>query len=195
MSKQITPEELAEIITGLLVKPEILGEDPTPDKFKDFMQQLGEVVADYFGGHINGVHFQPAPGEAPLMSVSPNSDLPSLGSNVWSNHDVDGWTEEEEGMDVSNAASFEETEKVRSQLQRLLIVDEPKVLVVVNGGVADPVYDDGLDVVVFDRDNYNADPEATGPVPARFADLAKGLDIPVEGDEPSVNSFESGPGM
>ncbi len=31
MSKQITPEELAEIITGLLVKPEVLGEDPTPD--------------------------------------------------------------------------------------------------------------------------------------------------------------------
>lgn len=55
-----------------------------------------------------------------------------------------------------------------------------RVLVVVSGGVADPVYDSGLDVEVFDWDNYKADPKATSGVPAHFSDLAEGLDIPVE---------------
>lgn len=54
-----------------------------------------------------------------------------------------------------------------------------RVLVVVSGGVADPVCDAGVDVEVFDWDNYNADPEGTGGVPSHFADLAEGLGIPV----------------
>jgi len=58
----------------------------------------------------------------------------------------------------------------------------PRVLVVVHGGIADPVSDDGVDVEVFDWDNYNDDPE-TGGVPDHFADLAEPLGVPV-GEEP-----------
>lgn len=63
-----------------------------------------------------------------------------------------------------------------------VIAQTPRVLVVVSGGIADPVFDDGVDVEVFDWDNYNDDPEGTGGVPASFADLAVAVDIPVEGD-------------
>lgn len=60
-----------------------------------------------------------------------------------------------------------------------MVATTPRVLVVVSGGVADPVYDEGVDVEVFDWDNYKADPVGTGPVPAHFKDLADPLDVPV----------------
>lgn len=56
----------------------------------------------------------------------------------------------------------------------------PRVLVVVSGGIAEPVFDAGVEVEVFDWDNYNDSPKDTGGVPALFADLAKPGDIPVE---------------
>lgn len=57
---------------------------------------------------------------------------------------------------------------------------KPRVLVIVNAGIADYVADEGVDVEIFDRDNYNADPVRTDPVPAHFRDLAEPLDIPVQ---------------
>jgi hypothetical protein len=56
----------------------------------------------------------------------------------------------------------------------------PRVLVVVKGGIADPVSDEGVDVEVFDWDNYTDAPDETGGVPAHFSDLAKPAGIPVE---------------
>lgn len=69
--------------------------------------------------------------------------------------------------------------------QALALADQvdaqkPRVLVVVSGGIADPIYDDGVDVEVFDWDNFKEDPEGTGGVPHHFADLAEPCDIPVE---------------
>lgn len=58
-------------------------------------------------------------------------------------------------------------------------VKTPRVLVVVSGGVADTVHDKGVLVEIFDRDNYNEDPEGTGGVSDEFADLASPLCIPV----------------
>lgn len=57
----------------------------------------------------------------------------------------------------------------------------PRVLVVVSGGIADYVSDEGLDVEIFDRDNHEDDPDGTSPVPAHFRDLAVPIDVPVEG--------------
>lgn len=63
-----------------------------------------------------------------------------------------------------------------NELQRLYrLVDNkvvPRVLVTVSGGVADYVADPGVDVEVFDHDNYHADPKNTASVPAHFRDLA-----------------------
>lgn len=64
----------------------------------------------------------------------------------------------------------------------------PRVLVVVSGGIADPTHDEGVDVEVFDWDNYNDDPEGTGGVPPHFKDLAEGCGIPVNEAE-SVTQF------
>ena len=69
------------------------------------------------------------------------------------------------------------------QQEALAMTDQdskPRVLVVVKGGIADPVYDEGVHVEVFDWDNYNDDPEGTGGVPPGFADLATPSGIPVE---------------
>lgn len=56
----------------------------------------------------------------------------------------------------------------------------PRVLVTVSGGIADYVSDDGVDVEVFDHDNYNDDPAGAGRVPYRFADLAIPIDVPLD---------------
>lgn len=61
-----------------------------------------------------------------------------------------------------------------------LDIDAPRVLVMVNGGVVEPVFDPGVDVEIFDFDNYKADPIRTGGVPRHFAHLAQAFDIPVE---------------
>lgn len=45
-----------------------------------------------------------------------------------------------------------------------------RVLIVVNGGVAEYVFDGDVDVEIFDVDNYEAGDDIT--IPASFADLA-----------------------
>lgn len=59
----------------------------------------------------------------------------------------------------------------------------PRVLITVSGGIADYVSDKGVDVEIFDHDNYKDDPVGTDPVPAHFRDLAEPIDVPVEGGE------------
>lgn len=56
---------------------------------------------------------------------------------------------------------------------------KPRVLVTVSGGVADYVADEGVDVEVFDHDNFKADPVGTAPVPVHFRDLAEPVGVPV----------------
>lgn len=60
------------------------------------------------------------------------------------------------------------------------VTSNPRVLIIVSGGVSDYVCDDGVDVETFDWDNYKVAPEETGPVSAHFKDLAEPLGIPVE---------------
>lgn len=63
------------------------------------------------------------------------------------------------------------------------LASTPRCLVVVSGGVASYMADNGVSVEVFDWDNYNTHPESTGGVPEEFADLAKLCNVPVEGEE------------
>lgn len=60
----------------------------------------------------------------------------------------------------------------------------PRVLVTVSGGVASVVADDkNVDVLVFDSDNYENDPDRVATVPASWADmLPEGTDIPFADD-------------
>ncbi len=55
MTKQILPNELAEIVTGLLIKPELLGELDSREAHQSFMLDIGRVIADHCGGRVNGI--------------------------------------------------------------------------------------------------------------------------------------------
>lgn len=54
----------------------------------------------------------------------------------------------------------------------------PRVLITVKGGVADYIADRGVDVEIFDRDNFEAG-DSNLAVPLHFADLAKQAEVPV----------------
>lgn len=75
---------------------------------------------------------------------------------------------------VSNAKDLVSKVTVQS------LEKKPRVLVVVSGGIADAVHDQGVDVVVFDWDNYkDEEPLHKQGVPAHFADLARTNGIPI----------------
>lgn len=98
MSKQILPVELAEIVSGLLVCPEVMGELDSLEKHRAFMRDIGEVVAQHCGGDINDVHLPMAnprdklAGDAAklMLSVSPGLCVPDNGG-VWAWYDPQGW--------------------------------------------------------------------------------------------------------
>jgi hypothetical protein len=54
-----------------------------------------------------------------------------------------------------------------------------RVLIVVSEGVADYMCDPGVEVRIFDWDNYKANPSDTYGVPEHFKDLVTGTDIPI----------------
>lgn len=62
----------------------------------------------------------------------------------------------------------------------------PRVLVTVQGGVADYVSDAGIDVEIFDRDIYQVEPDETQAnlaVSSYFRDLAEQINVPVKPKE------------
>ena len=61
-----------------------------------------------------------------------------------------------------------------------------RILITVNGGVADYIADHGVEVVIYDFDNIDTLPEAERKntrVPAGFADLAEVVGVPYETEE------------
>lgn len=83
---------------------------------------------------------------------------------------------------AENVREVEARKLASPQRQQPLLNAIPRVLVVVSGGIADPVSDNGVEVEVFDWDNYKDDPEGTGGVPAHFSDLAALVKVPVEAE-------------
>ena len=66
---------------------------------------------------------------------------------------------------------------------KLGIAASNRCLVIVSGGVADYVYDDGVEVELFDWDNYReetAEGRADLRVSAHFKDLAESVGVPVQ---------------
>ena len=60
---------------------------------------------------------------------------------------------------------------------------KPRVLIVVAGGVADFIADDGVDVAIFDWDDYKSAPDITSKPSKHFENLAIQCDIPVAVDQ------------
>lgn len=108
MSKQITPLEWSEVITGLLLKPELLGELDSQEKYLNFLGDLARVVTDHCGGAVVDVHagepsksdLQPIGDdlEVPAVAIMPDDRLPSINQCVFTPFDPQAW-EGEEGVD------------------------------------------------------------------------------------------------
>ena len=132
MSKQIKPFELAEIVTGLLVRPDLMGELDDETVYHDFIRAIGEVVADYCGGEVNTAHPADQPDFegfsyqfTPYLSVYPNDSLPSMIGCVWAPYDPDGWEDEikESGELTSGSEQPDplKQELLRARIRTLLI--------------------------------------------------------------------------
>lgn len=90
---------------------------------------------------------------------------------------------EDAAMIIENGDGDLNEAQIASALHISVEVATPKrCLIIVRGGVADYVNDDGVQVEVFDWDNYEDDAEATGVVSKEFADLANFCGAPVEGE-------------
>lgn len=135
MSKLILPNELAEIVTGLLIKPNLLGELDSIERHQNFMMDIARVIADHCGGDVNGTNpseavegYMTDAYSAPYVSIGPNDSLPSLNSNVWAAYDPDGWEEEiieamaEDADSVGEPMSKDKAIQLRGELQQLLLV-------------------------------------------------------------------------
>ena len=134
MAKKIYPNELAEVVTALLVNPELIGELSEQDQHQDFMHDIAKVVARHCGGDAVCVN---PPGfvsedvpycsdseSSPMLTVFPSDSLPSLHQNVWGNYDPDGWDGEsgyEYGIEDGSLVTEEQSEQFRSKVQQLLL--------------------------------------------------------------------------
>ncbi|MEF1335259.1 hypothetical protein REH81_00460 [Vibrio rotiferianus] len=134
MAKKIFPNELAEVVTALLVKPELIGELQDQEKHQEFMHDIAQVVARHCGGDavcVNPPGFvsDDAPycsdnDSSPMLTVYPSDSLPSLHESVWSNHDPEGWdgeTGSDYGIEDGLLASEAQVNQFRSQVRHLLL--------------------------------------------------------------------------
>lgn len=88
MSKQLTPADVADLVTKLLTNPSSLGALDTSDQFRDFMTDITKVVCDHCGGEVRyqADFFE----HTWYIGVHGNDSLPSLDKNVFSAYDPEG---------------------------------------------------------------------------------------------------------
>ncbi|MBK3779905.1 hypothetical protein G3A43_06530 [Paraburkholderia aspalathi] len=86
MSKQISQQELAQIVTKLLTDPNS-GELDEANKFAKFMTDIGQVVADHCGGEIK--HEASTKEGVWYVGIRGNDSLPEDGG-VWQDFDLEG---------------------------------------------------------------------------------------------------------
>ncbi|MEL0637658.1 hypothetical protein V6259_12895 [Marinomonas sp. TI.3.20] len=123
MGKKITTNELSEIVTALLIHPELLGQFDQLKHQKSFMLEIAETVSRHCGGSIGGISDED--GESLMVSVDPNEGIESLNRNVWCLHDRDGWSEEDcselTDVEAGEVLSEKQVQLVRQRIQHSLI--------------------------------------------------------------------------
>jgi len=87
MSKQLTPTELANVITRLLTDPVAAGELETDAKFTAFMTDLASTVCDHCGGEVK--HPADYTGDVCYVGIHGNESLPPDGG-IWKDYDKEG---------------------------------------------------------------------------------------------------------
>ena len=88
MSKQISPEELAKIVTKLLTDPAGAGEIDSHEAFSSFMTAIAEVICDHCGGevHMPADSFE----DVWYVGIHGNDSLPDAFGGIWREYDKDG---------------------------------------------------------------------------------------------------------
>jgi hypothetical protein len=135
----INSQELAEIVTGLLVEPRLLGVNPTKAEYQHFIEGVSFLITEQFGGCLNSIRVPGNPedllGEGldqgvstqdVYISVDPDDNLvPSIRQNVWSCHDIRGWDEEEvDGVAIECPFTEGQMEEKRKELSDLLDIKD-----------------------------------------------------------------------
>ena len=87
MSKQLTPAELAKLVTDLLVNPQELGELDSPEKFSAFMTDVASLICDHCGGQVARAADNDA--DQWLIGIVGNESSPPDGG-VWKDFDPEG---------------------------------------------------------------------------------------------------------
>lgn len=102
MSKQINPKELAKVLTDLLLHPERVGQDFSPQGYSELLTGLAQVVCDQCGGEVAGPASE-IDGQW-LVGIRGNDSLPEDGG-IWKNFDLEGALYE--GSEVEEPGSAE----------------------------------------------------------------------------------------
>lgn len=102
VSAEVHENELAPLITALLLRPELFGELDTLETYESFLRDIAQVVCDYCGGEVVGVATAAAVVSADASKgsrgancssvlIGANDSLPSLEDNVWTKHASGGF--------------------------------------------------------------------------------------------------------
>jgi hypothetical protein len=96
MPKFITPLEISEIVTGLLVKPDLFNELSDQATWEQFFSEITETVARYCGGEVIGLADarNPSEGQQVAAAVLPTDKLRNGSDCVWAAYD-EPWTPDE----------------------------------------------------------------------------------------------------
>ena len=90
MPKIISVAELSTLTSSLLTKPEVLGQDMSPETYSAFSTALAQLLCDFFGGEIVTAA-EPVAGDMGnwCFSVKASDSSPSDGG-IWSTFDEEG---------------------------------------------------------------------------------------------------------
>ena len=88
MSKQVSAQELAEIVTKLLTEPDGAGELSGYETYQGFMTDIAEVVCNYCGGEIH--HPASNLDDIWYVGIHGNNSLPSACGGIWREYDKEG---------------------------------------------------------------------------------------------------------
>ncbi len=88
MSKQVTPVELAEIVTGLLTNLQRTGQLDTFEAFQSFMTGIAQVVCDHCGGEIRNLADRME--DTWYIGIHGNDSLPDENGGIWKDYDPEG---------------------------------------------------------------------------------------------------------
>lgn len=100
MAKILRSNELAEVVTGLLIAPESMNALETPDQYLRFMTAIAQVVADHCGGEVHhatlGLDERSVKTfgddlEVATVAIAPNHSLPPVRACPWAHFDPQGW--------------------------------------------------------------------------------------------------------